>query len=84
MPRSTEPRTRSPAAAACTSGGRTTTASERGTPFFEDGAEPAQFEGHAAFGDELQDGPIVLVFAGRNVDDAVLDRARTAPGSFPD
>ncbi len=30
------------------------------------------------------DGPIVLVFTGRNIDDAVLDRARTAPESFPD
>jgi threonine dehydratase len=30
-------------------------ASERGLPFFEDGAEPAQYEGYAAIGDELLD-----------------------------
>jgi threonine dehydratase len=28
---------------------------ERGVPFFEDGAEPAQYEGYAAIGDELLD-----------------------------
>ena len=30
-------------------------ASERGLPFFEDGAEPAQFDGYAAIGHELLD-----------------------------
>jgi threonine dehydratase len=30
-------------------------AAERGVPFFEDGAEPAQYEGYAAIGDELLD-----------------------------
>jgi threonine dehydratase len=30
-------------------------AAERGLPFFEDGAEPAQYEGYAAIGDELLD-----------------------------
>jgi threonine dehydratase len=28
-------------------------AAERGAPFFEDGAEPAQYEGYAAIGDEI-------------------------------
>ena len=30
-------------------------ASERGLPFFEDGAEPAQYEGYRAIGDEILD-----------------------------
>ena len=30
-------------------------ATRRGVPFFEDGAEPAQYEGYAAIGDELLD-----------------------------
>jgi threonine dehydratase len=46
--------------------------------------EPAAAAGPAAlpqFG-EL-DGPVVLVVTGRNIDDALLNRARTAPDSFP-
>jgi threonine dehydratase len=34
--------------------------------------------------DLMGDGPLVLVMTGRNVDPAVLERARTNPGSFPD
>ena len=34
--------------------------------------------------DLMGDGPLVLVLTGRNVDPAVLERARTDPGSFPD
>ena len=34
--------------------------------------------------DLMGDGPLVLVMTGRNVDPAVLERARTDPGSFPD
>jgi threonine dehydratase len=33
--------------------------------------------------DLMGDGPLVLVLTGRNVDPAVLERARTDPGSFP-
>lgn len=33
---------------------------------------------------ELGDGPVVLVMTGRNVDDAVVERARERPASFPD
>jgi threonine synthase len=46
--------------------------------------EPAAAAGPAALPQLAElDGPVVLVVTGRNIDDALLNRARTAPDSFP-
>jgi threonine dehydratase len=45
--------------------------------------EPAAAAGFAALAAIDADGPIVLVVTGRNVDDALLERARKRPESFP-
>jgi threonine dehydratase len=45
--------------------------------------EPAAAAGFAALARIDGDGPIAVVVTGRNVDPAVLERARTDPGSFP-
>ena len=45
--------------------------------------EPAAAAGFAALESIDVGGPIVLVVTGRNVDDSLLERARTRPRSFP-
>ncbi|HEX6699451.1 MAG TPA: pyridoxal-phosphate dependent enzyme [Gaiellaceae bacterium] len=46
--------------------------------------EPSAAAAVAATQQLTIDGPVVLVVTGRNVDEAVLERARREPGSFPD
>ena len=46
--------------------------------------EPSAAAAVAAARNLERDGPLVLVVTGRNVDEAILERARRAPDSFPD